>query len=148
MALLNGRWASTKIGDSPVIGPSFIYIKDGCGVQFGRQPGAVELNRVAKETEGRIGHSQPSLWREAQRCRLWKSKGREEEETGARREPKARALCWEVHWREILMVDGQEDFSQQRYLHLFAVVWPWDLQTFNENPDKSNSLVYLVDWES
>ena len=48
----------------------------------------------------------------------------EDRKRGTRRELKARAFCWEVHWREIPMVDSQEDFSQQRCLHVFAVIWP------------------------
>ena len=102
----------------------YVYIhiyKDGCGVQFGSQPGAVELKCVPKETEGRFGYFHPSLWRGAQRCRLRKGQGKRQEERGTRRELKARAFCWEVYWREILMVDSQEDFSQQRYLHVLAL---------------------------
>lgn len=42
-----------------------------------------------------------------ERCRgigYRKAKSKEEEGREAKRKSKARALCWGVHWREILMV--------------------------------------------
>lgn len=79
MDLLKGSWASPESGHDPGIDWTELRVcRDGCGIQCGSQPGAVELRYTAKETEGRTGHFQLPL----QKARRGKAKV-EERKRGA-----------------------------------------------------------------